>query len=279
MSATPVGRIEPPRSAPAPRPPGRLKSVAIEVGDIGYFVGSSIKALPGTSRFLAETLRQTATLIRGSTLIIFALVTYIGITQVNFAYFFLKSAGAEDYTGLFTGLTTARAAVPIMFGYIFAAKVGGGIAAEIGAMRISQEIDALEAEAINPMSYLVGTRIVGGLIFAPIAAVVALLAGTFGSWLEIGPVLHGIPMGSFWQYHWGAQSLSDQYLSILNLTVQAITIVIVASYYGYRAKGGPSGVGRAVARSLLVNIVLVQVITALYILVFYGQNAHLPIGG
>ncbi|MHB8692213.1 MAG: MlaE family ABC transporter permease [Solirubrobacteraceae bacterium] len=263
----------------SPRPPGKLKAFAIEVGDIGYFMVSSVKALPGTTQFVSESLRQTAILIRGSTAIIFALVTYIGITQVNFAYFFLKSAGAEDYTGLFSGLTTARAAVPIMFGYIFAAKVGGGIAAEIGAMRISQEIDALEAEAVNPMSYLVGTRIVGGIIFAPIAAVVALLAGTFGSWLEVGPVLHGIPIGSFWQYHWGAQSLSDQYLSILNLSVQAVVIVTVASYYGYKAKGGPSGVGSAVARSLLVNIVLVHVITAMYILVFYGQNSNLPIGG
>lgn len=262
-----------------PRPPGRIKAFLIEVGDIGYFAVSVLRALPTVPRFSAEILRQTAILIRGSLAIIGALVLFIGITQVNFAYFFLKSAGASDYTGLFSGLTTPRAAVPIMFGYIFAAKVGGGIAAEIGSMRISEEIDALEVEAINPMSYLVGTRLLGAIIFAPIAAIVALLAGTLGSYIQAIPVLHGLSTGSFLHYHWGVQNLTDQLLAILNLTTQAITIVLVSCYYGYKAAGGPTGVGAAVARSLLVNIVLIHVITALSILVFYGLDPRLPIGG
>ena len=66
-----------------------------------------------------------------------------------------------------------RAAVPIMFGYVFSAKVGCGLVAEIGAMRINDEIDAFEVEGVNPMSYVVGTRLIGALIFVPIAVTVA----------------------------------------------------------------------------------------------------------
>jgi phospholipid/cholesterol/gamma-HCH transport system permease protein len=261
------------------RSEGRLRGFLIEVGELGGFVVGSFRALSSTPRFAAEIFRQTSILIRGSTIVIGALVMFIGLTQVNFAYFFLKSAGAADYTGLFSGLTTPRAAVPIMFGYVFAAKVGGGLAAEIGAMRISEEIDALEAEGVNPMSYLVGTRLLGAVLFAPIAAIVALLAGTLGSYVQAIGVLHGLTPGSFLHYHWGVQNLADQFLCMLNLTVQAVTIVLVSCFYGYRASGGPTGVGSAVARSLLVNIVMVHVITAMYILVFYGQDPHLPIGG
>ena len=264
---------------PKGRRKGRIESLLIEVGDLGYFAWDAIRALPYVPQFASEAFRQASILIRGSTLVIGALVLFIGLTQVNFAYFFLRSAGASDYTGLFSGLTTPRAAVPIMFGYIFAAKVGGGLAAEIGAMRISEEIDAVEAEGVNPMTYLVGTRMAGALIFVPIAVIVALLAGTLGSYLQAIPVLQGISPSSFFHYHWGSQNLLDQFLSFLNLGVQAITIVLVSCYYGYRARGGPTGVGAAVARSLLVNIVLVHVITALFILVFYGLDPRLPIGG
>jgi phospholipid/cholesterol/gamma-HCH transport system permease protein len=204
---------------------------------------------------------------------------FIGFTQVNYAYFFLKSAGASDYTGLFTGLTTPRAAVLIMFGYVFAAKVGGGLAAEVGSMRISEEIDALEAEAINPMSYLIGTRILGAALFAPMAAVVALLACTLGSYLQAVPALQGLSSDTFLHYHWAVQNLTDQLLCIFNLMLQGMVIVLVSCYYGYKASGGPTAVGAAVARSLLVNIVAIHVLVAAHIMIFYGLTPTLPIGG
>jgi phospholipid/cholesterol/gamma-HCH transport system permease protein len=251
----------------------------VEVGELADFAGQTVRALPRSPRYFAEVLRQAALLVRGSTFVIGAMTLFIGMTQVNFAYFFLKAAGASDFTGLFSGLTTPRAAVPIMFGYVFAAKVGGGLAAEIGAMRISDEISALEVEGVDPMAYLIGTRIIGTLLFAPIAAFVALLAGSAGSYIQAIPVLQGITSGGFLHYHWGVQNLNDQLLSLVNLTTQAVVVVLVSCFYGYRASGGPTGVGAAVAKSLLVNIILVHLIASFYILVFYGQDPKLPIGG
>jgi phospholipid/cholesterol/gamma-HCH transport system permease protein len=251
----------------------------IEAWDMATFAVRAIVALPRVPRYTSEVFRQVAILVRGSTVIIFAMVTFIGMAAVTFAYFFLRSAGASDYTGLFTGIVMPRAAVPIMFGYVFSAKVGCGLVAEIGAMRINEEIDAFEVEGVNPMSYVVGTRLIAAVLFIPIAVAVALLGGDIGSLFQAVPVLHATSPGGFLHYHWSAQNLTDNLQALLNLGSMAVFIVIVSCFYGYRAAGGPAGVGAAVARSLLVNIVMVHVIATFWIFVFFGISAHLPIGG
>ena len=272
-----------PSSAPAtqkaPRKPGGMQGALIEVADLAEFFWQTIVGLRRVPRYLSEVLRQAAILVRGSTLIIFAMVTFIGMAAVTFAYFFLRSAGASDYTGLFSGIVMPRAAVPIMFGYVFSAKVGCGLVAEIGAMRINDEIDAFEVEGVNPMSYVVGTRLIGALIFVPIAVTVGLLGGDIGSLFQAVPVLHATSPGGFLHYHWSAQNLTDNLQAYLNMGSMAMFIVLVSCYYGYNAKGGPAGVGAACARSLLVNIVMVHVIATFWVFVFFGINPNLPIGG
>ena len=265
--------------AKPPRKPGPIQSALIEAGEITTFAGRSIAALPRVPRYTSEVLRQASILVRGSTLIIFAMVTFIGMAAVTFAYFFLRSAGASDYTGLFTGIVMPRAAVPIMFGYVFSAKVGCGLVAEIGAMKINEEIDAFEVEGVNPMSYVVGTRLIGTLIFVPIAVTAGLLGGDIGSLFQAVPVLHATSVGGFLHYHWSAQNLTDNLQAYLNMGSMAMFIVLVSCFYGYRASGGPAGVGAACARSLLVNIVMVHVIATFWVFIFFGLNPHLPIGG
>jgi phospholipid/cholesterol/gamma-HCH transport system permease protein len=267
-------------ASPAPkREPGTFQAAAIEIGEMAGFFGRTAAGLTRVPRYTSEVLRQAAILVRGSTLIIFAMVTFIGMAAVTFAYFFLRSAGASDYTGLFSGIVTPRATVPIMFGYVFSAKVGCGLVAELGAMRINEEIDAYEVEGVNPMSYVVGTRLVGAVIFIPIAVTVALLGGDIGSLFQAVPVLHATSPGGFLHYHWSAQNLTDNLQAYLSCGSMAVFIVLVSCFYGYRAKGGPAGVGSAVARSLLVNIVMVHVIATFFVFVFFGLNPDLPIGG
>jgi phospholipid/cholesterol/gamma-HCH transport system permease protein len=267
-------------ASPAPRrEPGTFQAAAIEIGEMAGFFGRAVAGLTRVPRYASEVLRQAAILVRGSTLIIFAMVTFIGMAAVTFAYFFLRSAGASDYTGLFSGIVTPRATVPIMFGYVFSAKVGCGLVAELGAMRINEEIDAYEVEGVNPMSYVVGTRLVGAVIFIPIAVTVALLGGDIGSLFQAVPVLHATSPGGFLHYHWSAQNLTDNLQAYLSCGSMAVFIVLVSCFYGYRAKGGPAGVGSAVARSLLVNIVMVHVIATFFVFVFFGLNPDLPIGG
>jgi phospholipid/cholesterol/gamma-HCH transport system permease protein len=278
-ASAPRQPVRPPAEPVRLREPGAFQSAMIEAWDMAAFASRAIVALPRVPRYTSEVFRQVAILVRGSTVIIFAMVTFIGMAAVTFAYFFLRSAGASDYTGLFTGIVMPRAAVPIMFGYVFSAKVGCGLVAEIGAMRINEEIDAFEVEGVNPMSYVVGTRLIAAVLFIPIAVAVALLGGDIGSLFQAVPVLHATSPGGFLHYHWSAQNLTDNLQALLNLGSMAVFIVIVSCFYGYRAAGGPAGVGAAVARSLLVNIVMVHVIATFWIFVFFGISAHLPIGG
>jgi phospholipid/cholesterol/gamma-HCH transport system permease protein len=259
--------------------PSPIRAGLRETGDLAGFTAGAVRALPGVPRFASEALRQAAVLVRGSTLFIFVMTAFIGFAQTTFAFFFLRSAGASDFIAFFTGITTPRAAAPIMFGYVFAAKVGCGMVAEIGAARINEEIDALESEAVDPMRYIVGTRLVGALLFIPIAVGVALLAVTVGSYVDGVLVLQALPSETFLANHWAAQTLSDQLIALLSLGTMGIAIVIVACFFGYRASGGPAEVGRAVARSIVVNLVLVHVIASFYLGLFYGQDLKLPIGG
>jgi len=276
VSSIPMSDLDSPVKV---REPGAIQSALIEAGEMAEFAGATIVGLRRVPRYTSEVLRQAAILVRGSTIIIFAMVTFIGMAAVTFAYFFLRSAGASDYTGLFTGIVMPRAAVPIMFGYVFSAKVGCGLVAEIGAMRINDEIDAFEVEGVNPMSYVVGTRLMGALIFIPIAVTVALLGGDIGSLFQAVPILHATSPGGFLHYHWASQDLTDNLQAYLNCGSMALFIVLVSCFYGYRAKGGPAGVGQACARSLLVNIVMVHVIATFWVFIFFGINPNLPIGG
>jgi phospholipid/cholesterol/gamma-HCH transport system permease protein len=269
----------PARAEKAPRKPGGVQNALIEAGDLAKFFGDSVVALRRVPRYTSEVLRQAAILVRGSTVIVFAMVTFIGMAAVTFAYFFLRSAGASDYTGLFAGIVMPRAAVPIMFGYVFSAKVGCGLVAEIGAMRINDEIDAFEVEGVNPMSYVVGTRLIGALIFIPIAVTVALLGGYAGSLFQAVPVLHSTSIGGFNHFNWAGENITDNLQAYLNCGSMAMFIVLVSCYYGYTAKGGPAGVGAACARSLLVNIIMVHVIATFWVFIFFGINPNLPIGG
>jgi phospholipid/cholesterol/gamma-HCH transport system permease protein len=228
---------------------------------------------------MSEVLRQAAILIRGTTLLMFVMNAFFGFSIMTFAFFFLRSIGASDFVGAATAFADPRVGATLMFGYVFTAKVCCGMVAELGAMKINEEIDALETEGVSPLRYVVATRLAGALLFTPIAVFVALLAGSAGSYIQAVPVLQGLSPGSFLHYHWEVQNVTDQLLAFIDLATEAVVIVIVSCFYGYRASGGPAAVGSAVARSLLVNIVLVHLIASFFIFVFYGPDPKLPIGG
>jgi phospholipid/cholesterol/gamma-HCH transport system permease protein len=270
---------KPAKPAKAPRKPGAFASGMKEAGEITEFTGQVFVGLRRVPRYTSEVLRQAAILVRGSSVIIFVMSMFIGMTAVTFSYFLLKAAGAADYLGLFSGLLMPRMADAIMFGYVFSAKVGCGMVAEIGAMRINDEIDAYEVEGVNPLSYVVGTRLAGALLYVPVAVTMGLLGGDAGSYLQGVTVFHATSAGGFLYYHWAAQNLTDNLQAYLNMGSMALFVVIVSCFYGYTAKGGPAGVGTACARSLLVNIVMVHVIATFWIFIFFGLNPSLPIGG
>jgi phospholipid/cholesterol/gamma-HCH transport system permease protein len=250
-----------------------------EAADIAITSWRALVALPKSLRYLSEILRQLSILIRGSIFYIALINFLMGMIFVTFAYVFLKAAAAYDYLGAFTSQIDPRLFVPEAFGWAFASKVCCGMASEIGAMKISEELDAYETEGVSTMQYVIATRVVAVLLFAPIGAIVALLAQNYGSAFDGLFILHALDPATFWANNWGLQNLSDNLVSLLCMATMAVTMTLVACTYGYRAKGGPAGVGRVVARSLQINLVLSFFITAVFVSLFYGVNPHLPYGG
>jgi phospholipid/cholesterol/gamma-HCH transport system permease protein len=274
MAATDATAPTPPPVAPA----GGFEGMLREVGELAAFAGNSARAAPGAVQYISETLRQTAVMVKGTTFLTFLLNLFFGAEIVNFLYFFISSIGAGDELGV-VGYAAPRQLVTTMFCFIFSAKVGCGMTSELGTMRINQEIDAFESEGVDPMRYVVATRLAATLLFIPYATAISLLALYVGQYFEAITVLHGLAPASFSQVYWGIQTSTDQLFALVTIGVTALSTATVACFYGLRTRGGPAAVGDAVARSVVINLVLGIVITSTFAAGFYGSNLHLSLGG
>jgi phospholipid/cholesterol/gamma-HCH transport system permease protein len=209
----------------------------------------------------------------------FVMNAFFGCSIMSFAFFFLRSIGASDFAGVPVAFANLRVGAPLMFGYVFTSKVCCGFVAELGAMRINEEIDAYESNGVDPLRYVVGTRILAVLLFLPIGCVVSLVGELAGNYLLGVLILHGVSGQGFLQLFWGAQGLSDQFVVFIGQATLALVAAFVACYYGMRTRGGPASVGDSVARSLVVNLVLVHMFVGFFVVLFYGVNLHMSIGG
>jgi len=230
-------------------------------------------------RFFGEGLRQAGILIFGSAIVIWAFVLILGLQCGIQGAYFNRSIGAPSLAGLFSAYCDLREGVPYAFGYILAAKVGTGIVAELGAMRISDEIDALEVMGIQPVTFLAATRLLGAWIAIPFIYLVGIALAYLASYIAVVQQVGDVSSGGYSLIFWMYQSPPDVFFSLIKGMVMATVIVLVGCYYGYTASGGPVGVGTATAKSMVVNIILVHIIGMLGTVVFWGSNPRAPIGG
>jgi phospholipid/cholesterol/gamma-HCH transport system permease protein len=180
---------------------------------------------------------------------------------------------------VFAAWCNLREAVPLVFGYMMSAKVGTGIVAELGAMRISEEIDALEVMGVDSMTFLCATRLLAAWLVLPFMYIGAIGVAYVGSYIAIVHQVGYISSGGYLLIFWQFQNPGDFLFSVIKGMTMATAIVLVGCYYGYNAGGGPVGVGQATARSMALNLVLVNVIDALGTQIFWGGNPRAPIGG
>src|SRR5438477_8626400 len=169
--------------------------------------------------------------------------------------------------------------MPSAFGYMMSAKVGTGLVAEIGAMRITDEIDALEVMGISSMTFLCATRLLAATLVLPFVYLVGIGAGFFASYLAVVQQIGEVSSGGFFLIFWMFQNPPDLFYSLIKGMTMATVIVLVGCYYGYNASGGPVGVGTATAKSMVLNIVMVHLIGMVGTQIFWGSNPRAPIGG
>src|ERR1700744_3123203 len=230
-------------------------------------------------KYFGETLRQAGILIISSTLVIWGLVFIIGLQCGIEGAYFDRSVGAPEYAGALAAWCDLGELVSLCFGYMMAAKVGTGIVAEIGSMRISDEIDALEVMGISGVTFLCATRLVGMMLVLPFVYLCSIGAGFFASYLAVVQQIGDVSSGGYFLIFWEFQNPPDVLFSLLKAMAMAVLIVLVGCYYGYNASGGPVGVGTATAKSMVFNLVGVHLIGMLGTQLFWGANPRAPIGG
>jgi len=257
------------------------KSWIENFGEMVKFFGQIYREIFGLRvfKFFGETLRQAGVLIVSSTLVIWGLVFIIGLQCGIEGAYFNRSTGAPAYAGVFAAWCDLRELVPYSFGYMMAAKVGTGIVAEFGSMRISDEIDALEVMGISSMTFLCATRLLSAWMVLPFVYVAAIGAGFMASYLAVVQQIGEVSSGGFLLIFWMFQNPPDLLYSVIKAMTMATIVVLVGSYYGYNAGGGPVGVGTATAKSMVFNIVFIHLIGMLGTQLFWGANPRAPIGG
>src|SRR5438309_10819059 len=250
-------------------------------GEIGKFTGRIVGDVYGLRvfSFFGEALRQAGILIIYSTAIIWTLMFILGLQCGIEGAYFTAAQGAPAYSGVFSAWCDLREITPYAFGYMMAAKVGTGIVAELGAMRISEEIDALEVMGINSLTFLCATRLLAAWLVLPFMYIGAIGVAYLASYIAIVQQIGYVSSGGYLLVFWQFQNAPDLLFSLIKGMTMATGIILVACYYGYNASGGPVGVGRATAKSMVLNLILVTLIGMIGTQVFWGGNARAPIGG
>jgi phospholipid/cholesterol/gamma-HCH transport system permease protein len=252
---------------------GRITGTLDELGRSGSFyvrtIGWSYKVVvrykKEVMRLLAEVAFGTGALaVIGGTVVIVVFMTFFtGLEVGQQGYTSLNSLGAAVYTGFISAYFNTREIAPIIAGIALSATVGCGFTAQLGAMRVNEEIDALEAIAVPSVPYLVTTRLIAGTLAVIPLYVLGLLASYLSTRL-ITTKLFGQSSGTYDHYF-------NQFLPP--------TDILTHCYYGYKAAGGPAGVGVAVGRAVRLAITAVVAVDLFLDLALYGSSVSVRIAG
>ena len=238
-------------------------------------------------RFRATVLRHISDVVAGAgavvvgggmVFVVAAMALAVGATVGVQAVTGLSQLGAESYIGIVGALANTREITPLIAGVALSAQVGSSFTAEIGAMRISEEIDALEVMAVPSLVYLMSTRLVALVAALVPLYLVALFASFFGTRVVTTELLGASPGLYDYYFHLYLPPIDILY-SALKVAVFALEVGLIHGYFGYYATGGPAGVGRAVGIAIRITIITVVATNLLLSYVFWGNTTTVSLTG
>ena len=231
-------------------------------------------------RLLAEVALGSGSLaIIGGTIGVIAAMCFFTGTSVGIqGYAALDQLGTAALTGFISAYFNTREIAPLVAGIALAATVGCGFTAQLGAMRISEEVDALETMAIPSLPFLVTTRVIAGLIAVVPLYIVGLLASYFATRLVVTQI-NGQSPGTYDHYFNTFLPPGDVLWSFAKVLIFAIVVIMIHCYYGYYATGGPAGVGVAVGLAVRTSIVAINVVDLLASMAIWGTNVTVRLAG
>lgn len=267
---------------------GRWNREIDAVGARIVFYGKAILQTPGAvARHPGETLRLVAeismgsgalAMIGGTAAIVGFMTLATGSTIAIQGFSSLGDIGIEALSGFLSAFINVRIAVPVIAGIALSATLGAGATAQIGAMRIAEEIDALESMAIRPVPYVVSTRVAAGMItiipLYSLALAASFLAGRFTT-----VVIFGQSPGLYDHYFSTFLNPLDVAWSFVQAIAIAMLVMLIHTHYGFTAAGGPAGVGAAVGRAVRMSLIMVVLVVLLVSLALYGGTGNFHLSG
>lgn len=258
------------------------------VGRQSWFYGQAYGHIPHTVRaYRMEILRLLSTItfgtgalaVIGGTIVIVGFITSFGGIELGLqGYDQLQAVGVESLSGFISAYLNTRVGGPVIAGIALVATVGAGFTAELGAMRISEEVDALEVMAVPSVPYLVTTRIIAGFIAIIPLYAIALLSAWACTRLIV-TVGFGQSSGAYTHYFETFLVSSDIFISFIKVIIMSIVAMSIHCYYGYFASGGPAGVGQAVGSAVRLSLVAVLCTDLLLSLALYAGSDSLNLSG
>ena len=259
-----------------------------KLGQQTQFYGQTVRSVgDAVVHYRAEVAVQVAQMslgagalaVVGGTIVIVAFLTMsAGALIAVQGYNTLAGVGVEALTGFTSAYLNVRIIGPLTTGIGLAATIGAGATAQLGAMRISEEIDALEVMGVRSISYLASTRLLAGLIVVvPLYCVAVLMS--FVSARVGTTVVYGQSTGVYDHYFKTFLNPADLVWSFVQAVAMALAVMVIHTYYGYTASGGPAGVGEAVGRAVRTSLIVVVFVTLVISLSVYGRSGNFNLSG
>lgn len=211
-------------------------------------------------------------LIGGTVVIVSFLMLSSGALVALQGYNALASEGVDALVGFVAAFVDVRLGGPLIVTVGLAATIGSGATAQLGAMRINEEIDALEVMGVRSMAYLASTRVIGGVIVVVPLYCVAMLTSFAASRVVVA--MYGQSAGVYNHYFNTFLNPTDMLWSAFLVILSAIVVMLIHTYYGYNASGGPAGVGEAVGRAVRASLVTAVFVVLFASLAIYGQHGN-----
>ncbi len=240
------------------------------VGDIVNFFLTALGWMARPPWHLRETARVMSGLGWRCLIPVVAVVGPMGAAVSLQGMKILRMFGTEQLMSTMLSITILREIGPVMASMMVASQAGSSIAAELGAMRVKEEIDALEVMAINPMQRLVVPRLLAGMLITPLLNAVASAVGLVGGYV-VAVGLEGLNKGTFIANMYGMVGTEDIVIGLVKTALFGTLLSVLATYYGFHVKGGAEGVGRAANQTVVQSGVLVLMLNYILSSLFYGR--------
>ena len=243
------------------------------IGDSSLLFYQTVRRVLSGALPLRETAGQMALVGVNSIPIVLVTVAFSGMVLALYSAQPLVRLGVGSLVGGGVGLSVTRELAPVLTAVVVAARVGSAMAAEIGSMKITEQIDALRALAVSPVEYLVAPRFVASVVMLPILTVLADVVGIAGAYFVA--VVNGVPSGAFLSSVQNMVTPRDVTMGLIKTVFFGGVLAIVGCQQGLRTEGGATGVGRATTAAVVLSIVIIYILNFFLAYVMFGGRTAL----